>query len=151
MHIYLAFRIASTIEYLIIPILLCSIASTWDLEEAIRTVVRADLDRHTFVATYCIAFFTEEEGIQRVKAARRRGEMGRRRGCKGIEAWTMIQHAGSHLQLPGVGFQTLPSFADALFGNGNNCSQTNHTSSRDLNLAKTLETRRRSLSLVLKR
>jgi hypothetical protein len=79
------------------PILFGPHTGTRDLKEAIWTIICADLDRDTAVATHRVAFFTKEKCVQRVEAVKRRREMRRRRRRRARETWTVIVHTRCHL------------------------------------------------------
>ena len=53
------------------PIFFCAYTCTWDLEETVWAVVCTDFDRDTSVTADGVAFFTEKEGVERVKAVGR--------------------------------------------------------------------------------
>lgn len=78
------------------PILFGPHTGTRDLEEAIWTIICADLDRDAAVATHRVAFFTKEKSVQRMKAVGRRREMRWRRRCRVRETWTVIVHTRWH-------------------------------------------------------
>jgi len=78
------------------PILLGTHTGTRDFEQAIGAVVSTDFHRYAAVAPDCITLFAKEQSMQRVKAAGRRCQVGRRRNRRGGKARTVVVDAGGH-------------------------------------------------------
>jgi len=53
-----------------LPVLFCTYTRTGDFEKTIWTIVGTDFNRNTSITPHRVAFFTEEECMERVKAIR---------------------------------------------------------------------------------
>jgi hypothetical protein len=78
------------------PILLSAHTGARNFEQAVRAVVSTNFHGYAAVAPDCITLFTEEQCMQRVKAAGRRCQVGRWRNRRRGETRTVVVDAGSH-------------------------------------------------------